>query len=297
MDWDEELDGNDFEEWLSVKCDLKETYTVEVPRRVVSVGQSGLTYSLICFCDASTKVYASAIYLHQVNTNGERKSDLIFAKSRLAPVKGMSIPRLELMALLIGVRSVDFVKTQLHLEIEQVMVVTDSQCALQWIITEKSLPVFIENRVKEIRCHSDFKFFHVNTKENPADIASRGCTLQQLRTNELWWYGPKWLTGPVEECPLMSYVHSDKSKTDTVSEHDSIVEESANLDFVQSANKNINKETVDENLELQTESPFHMDINRYSSWSKLIKTTAWYLRFIKRLRGQSVLVYQLQVKS
>ena len=70
---------------------------------------------LICFCDASTKAYAAAIYL-KPTIDGTSKVNLIFSKSRIAPKKSMSIPRLELLALLIGVRSLKFIAKELGLK-------------------------------------------------------------------------------------------------------------------------------------------------------------------------------------
>jgi diketogulonate reductase-like aldo/keto reductase len=80
--------------------------------------------------------------------------NLIFAKTRLAPVKKMTIPRLELMPVLIGVRCLKFVKTQLMIEISHEYFWTDSQIALDWINSKKQLPVFVKNRVKEIKSNN-----------------------------------------------------------------------------------------------------------------------------------------------
>ncbi len=113
----------------------------------------------------------------------------------------MSIPRLELLAILIGVRSVKFVETQIKLPLDSIVLMSDSQCVLHWISSNKKLPVFIENRVKEIRHHENIQFRYVNTKDNPADAASRGCAISDLCKDKLWWNGPEWLLFPEAECP------------------------------------------------------------------------------------------------
>lgn len=123
------------------------------------------------------------ILVHQINKDSGTRSDLIFSKTRLSPMKGMTIPRLELMAVLIGVRCLTFVQGQLKIPIQYKYLWTDSQCVLQWIVSEKDLSVFVKNRVKEIKNHSDIMFGFVPSKENPADIASRGTTVQNLREN------------------------------------------------------------------------------------------------------------------
>lgn len=83
----------------------------------------------MCFCDASAKAYATALYFHQKNER-KTKVDLVFAKCRLAPLKRITIPRLELMAVLIGVRCLKFVYDQLQLNVKQKYLWTDSRCIL-----------------------------------------------------------------------------------------------------------------------------------------------------------------------
>lgn len=119
--------------------------------------------------------------------------DLVFTKMRLTPVKGMTIPRAELMAVLIGVRCLEFAKQQLKLAIKGIHLWSDSKCVLSWIRSNKNLTVFVANRVCEIKSHSDVTFSYVSTKDNPADIATRGSTVKMLCDNELWWQGPQWL--------------------------------------------------------------------------------------------------------
>ena len=81
------------------------------------------------------------MYLHQESDCGS-EANLVFTKTRLAPVKEITIPRLELMAILIGVRCIQYVKEQLKLDITNTYLWRDSQVALTWINSDKSLPVF-----------------------------------------------------------------------------------------------------------------------------------------------------------
>ncbi|VDN05276.1 unnamed protein product, partial [Onchocerca ochengi] len=78
------------------------------------------------FTDASPTAYAAAVYAKQ-----GLKTFLIFAKSRIAPAKGITIPKLELLAILVGVRATKFIVKQLETEDVRVTLWTDSQCALQ----------------------------------------------------------------------------------------------------------------------------------------------------------------------
>ena len=104
---------------------------------------------LLCFCDASSLAYATTVYLIQRSETSESRSDLLFSKARLAPLKEMTIPRLELMTVLIGVRCVNFVKEQLKISVEGIKIWTDSQCVLKWLKSKKDLSVFVRDRVNQ----------------------------------------------------------------------------------------------------------------------------------------------------
>ena len=127
---------------------------VTVPR---FIGNSNC--QLLCFCDASAKAYASVVYL-----SSDASVNLLFSKaSRVAPIKKLGIPRLEILAVLIGVCMLNFVQEQLQL-----------QCVLHCIMSKKPLTSFIRNRVKEITETKDISFRFVITSQNPADLAFRG---------------------------------------------------------------------------------------------------------------------------
>ena len=88
------------------------------------------------------------------------KTSLTFSKLRLAPLGSkkhpyveqgqVSLPRMELLAVLIGVRAIKFATRELKLPIAKRMVFSDSECVLYWIKSTKRLPVFIQNRITEI---------------------------------------------------------------------------------------------------------------------------------------------------
>jgi len=109
---------------------LKDIPLCRLPRYtgISSDESDSVDYNLVCFCDASAKAYATAIYLHQSFTSS-CKVDLIFSKTRLAP-QNMTIPRLELLGVLVGVRALKFVLSELHLQVTSKVVFTDSMCVL-----------------------------------------------------------------------------------------------------------------------------------------------------------------------
>ena len=154
LDWDDELDTAEQIKWSDIKSDIEGIGQVEIIRCIRKECEN--KYDLVCFCDASAVAYACAVYLNQCD--GTRSSHLVFSKARLEPVKTMTIPRLELMAVLIGTRSLQFVREHLKLHFETLVILTDSQCVLGRIKSEKTLPTFIRNRVQEINSHGKSYF-------------------------------------------------------------------------------------------------------------------------------------------
>ena len=114
------------------------------------------------------------------------------SRARLAPIKELSIPRLELTALLVGHRLARFLLLEANLSFEECHLWSDSRVALCWIMRNESKEVYVSNRVAEIRKHS-FPIHFVPTQENPADILSRGQIATKLDNNQLWRSGPIFL--------------------------------------------------------------------------------------------------------
>lgn len=183
LDWDDELGEQYLLKWKEIAKDLKRLDDFKLERYIASNDAivNETEYVLVFFADASRRAYASTIYLVEKETDG--KSDLVFAKSSIAPVKEMTIPKLELMA--VGTRSIKFVRKELNLPIKNTFQMTDSSCVLQWTYLEKIRPIFIKNRIKEISCCKDTQFKFVNSKFNASDTASRGYDFQELSDNHM----------------------------------------------------------------------------------------------------------------
>ena len=198
--WDEPLSSDLVREWNQILKMLISVSNLSIKRLVEN--QSKGVNQLLVFCDAST-CYAMTIYLRTCDGT-TAKTNLVFAKMRLVPtgkekykskakLKKFTIPRLELLAVLIGVRAVSFVEHEMKLSIEEKFLWTDSQCVLHWIKNTKPLSVFVENRVKEIKLHRDLRFRNIASGHNPADLATRGLSVSELCECSLWWHGPSWL--------------------------------------------------------------------------------------------------------
>ena len=133
---------------------------------------------------------------------GRRIRASLWAKSRLALLKTLTIPRLELQAATLATRQDALLRRELDVELEPSQFWTDSTIVLQYIFNqERRFHTFVANRVAEIQGKSEVEqWHHVSTKDNPADDASRGVTAGSLGLSR-WQYGPAFLLEPPEAWP------------------------------------------------------------------------------------------------
>ena len=282
-EWDEKLDEVMLHKWMKLQKEMECISMVTIPR---FIGNSNC--QLLCFCDASTKAYASVIYL-----SSDAGVNLLFSKARVAPIKKLGTPRLELLAVLIGVRMLNLVQEQLQLPMEKKFLWTDNQCVLHWIMSKKPLTTFVQNRLKEITETKDISFRYVETSQNPADLATRGVSAQDLDKCELWWHGPKWLqdsekTWPTWDIPMITKETLEKIESET--KGPKTFYETSNV-----AGENINEgkvESKDKSASFVT--PFRMDEKKYSSLLRLLRITAWLLRFVQKARKQKTQTGELK---
>lgn len=117
----------------------------------------------------------------------------------MALLKTLTISRLELFAALLGVKLIDQILKS-RLPAMPVYYWSDSQIVLCWIKKNpKDLQVFVANRISQIQQSSNVEnWYYVNTKENPADLASRGVLPENLTNSKIWWEGPEFLYGNLE---------------------------------------------------------------------------------------------------
>ena len=195
--WDAPLTGDLLKEWKQLLSSLQGPESLVIPRCYFSdIPDCSKSVRLIGFCDASTKSYAAVVYL-RIEGEAQVCVRFIAAKTRVAPLGGMTIPRLELLSalllskLIVGVRAA----LQTEMTLGDPVCYTDSRVALYWIRgCNQEWKQFVENRVSNIRASVPLRCWgHCPGKENPADIPSRGMTASDLSRNCLWLDGPDWL--------------------------------------------------------------------------------------------------------
>ena len=134
-------------------------------------------------------------YLRIVDDGGIAHCSFVLGKSRVAPLKVMSIPRLELTAAVVAVKLNRLIRNELEYPIDDTIFWTDSSMVLQYIRNEsRRFQTFVANRVAMIHEESTPKQWrHVNTASNPADVTSRGAKGSELHKMDLWLHGPMFL--------------------------------------------------------------------------------------------------------
>ncbi|XP_075162898.1 uncharacterized protein LOC142235533 [Haematobia irritans] len=150
------------------------------------------------FCDASTAAYAAVIYCRSESVDGV-VVNILQAKSKVTPIKTVTIPRLELCAAALSVKLAERVKRSLRdIEIDTICYWSDSSTVLSWIRKSPSTwSVYVANRVAEIqRLSNPLDWRYIPSAQNPADCASRGIGPNDLLESKIWWNGPEFLLKP-----------------------------------------------------------------------------------------------------
>lgn len=279
LDWDDEIPEKYKIQWLEIAKELISISDLKFPRLI---SHSDAIYELHCFTDASKNAFATAVYLKSFS-EVKVQSHLIFSKSHLRPIKKkITIPRLELLGVLIGVRNIDFIIKSLKIEINSIFLWTDSQVVLYWLKTEKILPVFVERRVKEIKSHKSITFRYVSSENNPADIATKGKKVDELKNDSKWWHGPDWIILPKENWP--NWCNDPKEISDLEKTETNLTREE--ISDLEKTGKNVTRESNFVCLVPEiTPAPLEIDISRFSSYMKFCRVLAYCLRFVKNCKG------------
>lgn len=260
-DWDSILNDdlkNEFETWQTEFELLKD---FKIPRSLCETDNCWKEIHI--FADASPKAYGVVAYLR--TTNDELITNkFICSKNKISPItktgnEELSLPKLELTAALVAARLKDFLLRNIDIKIDKVYLWSDSMITLNWISgCGNRIKPYVTARVKEIlKLTNIYDWFHCDGKHNPADLITRGVTAKSFIKNELWLNGPTWLLDRHFK-PLSNENMSNILTTFSISEG--------------TANNNSQQ--------------FEM-LTKYSSVKKLLRVTAYVMRFYKNLKAKN----------
>lgn len=259
--WDEELPLQLKERWYTYMSDLPRLNSLRINRFVLTVEPAYIQYHF--FSDASQQAYGACCYIRTADVSGKFKVALLTAKSRVAPLKQQSIPRLELCGALLAAEL--YLKVSQSLELSgAVFFWVDSMTVISWLkATPSTWTTFVANRVSKIQhATQNCSWNHVSGQENPADLLSRGITAENILENKLWWQGPKWLQLAQTSWP---FDHPDSALC-----AEALTEAKKRSKISYAA----------------TPEPTFMDqlTSKFSNYDRLLRVIAYCLRFIQNCR-------------
>lgn len=195
VNWDQNVSETLHEEWNQIRSDFVNVNDVQVDRWLGTTNINKTHRQLHGFSDASTRAYAAVVYI-RTETNGKVEIKLIAAKTRVAPLKTISLPRLELCGALLLSKLMKHISLAMQIQPSDMYAWTDSSIVIAWLYGDPNRwKTFVANRVVEIVENLNYKrWYHVKSSDNPADLASRGMLLSELTKCGLWWRGPRWLS-------------------------------------------------------------------------------------------------------
>ncbi|XP_042206955.1 uncharacterized protein LOC121855857 [Homarus americanus] len=182
-DWDEDITKQTLHKWLRWLEDLKSLRNFKVPRCYRPGGLGCATSSqLHDFCDASQVAYAVVTYLRTVDNESTARCSFVCGKARLAPLKQLTVPRLELCAAVLATRVDQTIKREIGVPLEESVFWTDSMIVIMYISNlEKLFHTFVANRISAIHEVTEkAQWRHVRSRWNPADDATRGIPVEDM---------------------------------------------------------------------------------------------------------------------
>ena len=285
--WDEDLPEQALKSWKAWQSNFRALTSVKLPRCYKPADFKDIkSIELHHFADASISGYGTASYLRFINVEDRIHCSLVMGKTRVAPLKTITVPRLELTAATLAVKVNKQLCGELQLPINKVVLWTDSAIVLRYLRnTTRRFQTFVANRLQLIHDSTTLsQWRHVPTDLNPADLASRG--VHELETDRgrqqmlFWFRGPQFLWEKENKWP----------------------EQPTDLPEVEETDAEVKKGNARVGATVTSGSNLPPSLNRLisrpSSLYQLQKSVAWLLRFKKYLllrfgktrQGQALLI-------
>ena len=260
FDWNEELPLDVEKWWIEFIKEIEDLNYISFSRSLTPLNAIGLP-TLCIFADAFRDAFGAYSYLRWEKSSGDYECRFISAKSRVAPLKQLTIPRLELQAAVIASRLYKTIVDECRLQFEKVIFFTDSMIVLTWIRSQsRGFKPFVSNRVAEIQTNCDPSTWqHIPSEHNVADDLSRGIPAKELEKR--WQKGPELLNQPEEEWLAQQVMSVDLQEVEMERGKTEVV------------------------MTIVTVSSI-IDPTKFSKWKRLVRVTAWILRYVHNLRSK-----------
>lgn len=274
--WDSPLPEMMLEKWNKWRKDLGSLQTLRI-RRWIEPERIRAVHG---FADASELAYGAVVYVEYEVEEGSEMM-VLSSKSRVAPLKTKTIPRLELCAALLSAKLMANVIDSAGLSDKPVFLWSDSTIVLHWLKRDQGLKLFVHNRVQKIKeLTTEGTWGHISTELNPADHLSRGMNAEEFRDNLLWWKGPDLRLNKGR----MLVELSEREKLESAAEYKRGANAEVNINVILEYNAN----------------PLLRELKNTSSLTRLIRKMAWiklFIRNCKRGRRQTTLLKAEEIRA
>ncbi|XP_038046729.1 uncharacterized protein LOC119720934 [Patiria miniata] len=287
LSWDEAVPSQLEDAWYSWVQSCHAMKQLKIPRCVKPREFDDAFIELHHFSDASSKAYGCCSYIRCVNKHGMVHVQLIISKNKVTPLKQCTIPRLELQAAVVAVKVDALLRRELDLDITCSNFWTDSEIVLKYISNDsRRFHIFVGNRVGLIRELTDSnQWHHIDSKSNPADLVTRPQSC--LKSDDKWFHGPD---------ILHKYKHDwdmgDRKPVDLMNE-DPEVRKTSIAAFGAVTTESL--DVVDKGYACQLNrvvenDPIDQLMHNSSSWYRMKRALAWWLRFLEFLMKRKLTV-------
>lgn len=252
--WDDNVSDATRESWNQFCIDWRALNTMRIPRWIRHAPDTR-ELQIHAFSDASRAAYSCAVYARVTALSGVTYTTLLAAKTRVAPVKTLSIPRLELNGAVLQTELTNHVIQSMAIPVSRVVCWTDSTIVLAWLRKHPAAwKTAVANRTSTIHTTlPNAVWKHVPTRDNPADLNSRGLSAQDLLSSTLWIEGPPWLKRDEEEWPAQQTHETEEERSKT-------------------------------SVHTTTSSEDWDALSHFSSWSRIIRVFGYVRRFVNTTR-------------
>ena len=260
LDWDDAIPEEKCSEFQKWRTQTKALSSLQIPRCFQRGASGRIQRELHVFTDASENAYGAAAYLKVVTDDGITVT-LVMGKSRVAPLKSISIPRLELTAATVGAKLSKFLVDEIDCDKLTLHFWTDSMTVLRYLRNVSTrFKIFVAHRVQQIQDATDVHAWnYVPTDQNPADLASRGIHPNDEQRLQFWLKGPAFLHETTQYTRL--FEEPSEQNSDLEIRAACASEVAVDLDFM---------------------------IDHYSSLPRLQRAVVWLMKFANHVNGNSV---------
>ena len=182
IDWDDPVPSSIRDAWSQWRSELHMLSQKHLPRCYFDKSTDPALIEMHGFSDASEAAYSAVVYLRITDKSGNVQTSLVSSKTKVAPIKRLSIPRLELCGAQLLAQLMHHIGNVLKIPLNHTYAWTDSTIVINWLDgSPKRFKTYVGNRISTIvDLIPPDKWRHVNGLENPADCASRGLYPSEL---------------------------------------------------------------------------------------------------------------------